>query len=65
MKPEYFENISKFLENKNIAFDGEVALTPKNTVKVDADAGRKIINLIDILEAHEDVQNVYSNFEIE
>ena len=65
MKPENFENISKFFENKNITIDGEVALSPKNTVKVTDEAARKIINLINILEEHEDVQNVYSNFEIE
>jgi len=65
MKPENFENISKFLENKDILVDGEVALVSKNTVKVDSDSADKIINLINILENHEDVQNVYSNFEIE
>tara|TARA_B100000029_G_scaffold439238_1_gene455663 strand:- start:648 stop:1364 length:717 start_codon:yes stop_codon:yes gene_type:complete len=65
MKPENFENISKFLENKNITVDGEVTLVPKNTVKVSDEVAEKIINLINILEEHEDVQNVYSNFEVE
>ena len=37
---------------------------PKNTVAVDDDKGEKLINLLDVLNEHDDVQNVYANFEV-
>src|SRR4029079_199900 len=37
---------------------------PKNTVALDDDKGEKLINLLDVLNEHDDVQNVYANFEV-
>jgi YebC/PmpR family DNA-binding regulatory protein len=37
---------------------------PKNTVAIDDDKGEKLINLLDVLNEHDDVQNVYANFEL-
>lgn len=37
---------------------------PQNTIKVDDEAGEKILKLIGALEDNDDVQNVYANFEI-
>ena len=42
-----------------------IELVPKNTLKVNGEDVKKIINLIDQLEEHDDIQNIYSNFEIE
>jgi transcriptional/translational regulatory protein YebC/TACO1 len=39
-------------------------MVPSNTVPVDAGAGRKVLNLVEALEEHDDIQNVYSNFEL-
>ena len=36
----------------------------KNLVSVSADTGRKVVHLIEALEEHDDVQNVYSNVDI-
>ena len=63
--PENFSDISKFLENKKISIDGKVTLVPQNMMKVNAEVGDKAIKLITVLEDHEDVQNIHSNFEIE
>jgi len=63
--PENFSDISKFLENKKIPIDGKVTLVPQNMMKVNAEIGDKAIKLITVLEEHEDVQNIHSNFEIE
>jgi len=63
--PKNFNEISKFLENKEITIDGKVTLVPQNMMRVDAEVGKKAIKLITILEEHEDVQNIHSNFEIE
>jgi YebC/PmpR family DNA-binding regulatory protein len=37
---------------------------PQNTVAVDDEQGEKVIKLIDNLNEHDDVQNVYANFEV-
>jgi YebC/PmpR family DNA-binding regulatory protein len=37
---------------------------PKNTVALDDDKGEKLLNLLDVLNEHDDVQNVYANFEV-
>jgi transcriptional/translational regulatory protein YebC/TACO1 len=37
---------------------------PQTQVAVDDEAGEKLIRLIELLEENDDVQHVYSNFEI-
>ena len=37
----------------------------KNTIKIDKEGFEKIINFIDALEEDDDVQKVYSNFEVD
>ena len=37
---------------------------PQNTVPIDDEKGEKLIKLMDLLNEHDDVQNVYANFEI-
>ena len=39
-------------------------LRPLLSSAADADAARKVVRLIDVLEEHDDVQNVYANFDI-
>ncbi|MGH9055752.1 MAG: YebC/PmpR family DNA-binding transcriptional regulator [Acidimicrobiales bacterium] len=44
---------------------GEVALLPSTTVPLVAETdARKVLHLVDLLEDHDDVQNVYANFDI-
>src|SRR5215211_7401080 len=44
----------------------KAALTwkPQNTIAVDDEVGEKLLKLIDLLNEHDDVQNVYANFEV-
>ena len=37
---------------------------PQNTVAVDDEQGEKLLRLIETLNEHDDVQNVYANFEV-
>ncbi len=37
---------------------------PQNTVPVDDDKGEKMLKLLEMLNEHDDVQNVYANFEV-
>jgi len=65
-EPTAFESIKKALEQKTIPMTlAEISMLPKNTVGVtDPDTARKIINLMESIEDHDDVQNAYSNFDI-
>ena len=40
-----------------------IEFVPKNTLKIEGDNVKKLINLIDQLEEHDDIQNIHSNFE--
>jgi transcriptional/translational regulatory protein YebC/TACO1 len=62
---ETFREVAKALETK-FGEARKAALTwkPQNTVPVDDDTGEKLLKLIDLLNEHDDVQNVYANFEV-
>ena len=59
-----FGDVSNSLEKKNINIEGEVSLVPKNTVEVFEKDSSKILNLMEQLDDHDDIQKVHSNFEI-
>jgi YebC/PmpR family DNA-binding regulatory protein len=41
-----------------------LAWKPKNTMAVDDEKGEKLLGLLETLNEHDDVQNVYANFEV-
>lgn len=60
-----FYKVKKAIEDNKIKIeDAEITLLPKSTVKVTGDDAKKILDLVEGLEEHEDVQNVYANFDI-
>jgi len=42
----------------------EVSMVPQNTVEVTGKDARQVLRLVESLEDHDDVQNVYANFDI-
>jgi YebC/PmpR family DNA-binding regulatory protein len=60
-----FHEVAKALEQK-FGEPRKATLTwkPQNTVAVDDDKGEKLLKLIETLNEHDDVQNVYANFEV-
>jgi YebC/PmpR family DNA-binding regulatory protein len=58
-------DVAKTLETK-LGEPRKATLTwkPQNTVAIDDDNGEKLLRLIEMLEDHDDVQQVYANFEI-
>lgn len=64
--PENFEKVKESLTEKNIKTAmAEITLLPTSTTKItDEETARKILTLIEALEEHDDVQHVYSNFDI-
>ncbi len=62
---ENFDAVHKALEEKSITMElAELTTIPKNTVAVNEKNGRALLKLMDVLEDHDDVQKVYSNFDI-
>ena len=63
--PDHFGSVAKALEAK-FGEPRKAALTwrPQNTVAVDDEQGEKLLRLIENLNEHDDVQNVYANFEV-
>jgi YebC/PmpR family DNA-binding regulatory protein len=63
--PREVEKIKVALKLKGFAYTtGEATMVPKNYVTLSKTDGDKIIKLMDALEDNEDVQNIYSNFDI-
>jgi YebC/PmpR family DNA-binding regulatory protein len=65
-EPAVFEDIKAALAEKEIATEtAEMSMIPQNTVPVkNAEMARKVLALMEEFEDHDDVQNVYANFDI-
>lgn len=63
---EDFEKVRDCLTGSGLSFArAEVTMLPQNTVSVeDREQAASILRLMDMLEDHDDVQEVYSNFDI-
>ncbi len=65
-EPSAYDDIVAALEEKGIeAVSAEVTMVPDTTVQLEGKDANKMMNLIDALEEHDDVQNVYANYEID
>ena len=62
---ETFESVRKAIENSGIkAQSAELTRIPQNMVNVEEKNCKSLLRLMDMLEDHDDVQKVYSNFDI-
>ncbi|HHW61404.1 MAG TPA: YebC/PmpR family DNA-binding transcriptional regulator [Syntrophomonadaceae bacterium] len=62
---EDFMDLRDAIEKVATIEDADMVYLPKNIVEVnDEDTAMKVMKLIDVLEDHDDVQNVYANFSI-
>lgn len=60
-----FQTVIAALEAAKIPTESsELARIAANTVDLDIDAARSVLKLMDLLEDHDDIQNVYANFNI-
>ncbi len=60
-----FHAVREALENTGIAMlSAELSMIPVVSVTVDADAGRRLLKLMDALDENDDVQNVHANFDL-
>ena len=60
-----FEAVKKALQEAKIPVESaDVTMVPSSHVKVDGEVARQVLALVEALEEHDDVQNVYANFDI-
>ena len=64
--PQNFDKVRSGLTEKSVKVEsGELSMVPKNEIKVeDKETARKALALVEDLEDNDDVQNVYTNFDI-
>jgi YebC/PmpR family DNA-binding regulatory protein len=64
--PSEFHQLKTALDDAGIHVDsGDVTMLPTTTVPLENESdARKVLRLVDLLEEHDDVQNVYANFDI-
>jgi len=63
--PEAFGEVSSGLEKEGFAIEGEVGLIPVNSINVSGNDAKQLLLLLEKLEDHEDIQKVYSNFDLD
>jgi len=60
-----FENVKQALQSKGINWlNAELTMIPSSTIKVTGGDAKQILQLTDALEEHDDVQQVYANYDI-
>jgi len=64
--PELHEQVLEAVRKEGIeTVSAQIAMVPKNTVKIEGKNAQGMLKLAEMLEDHDDVQNVYSNFDID
>jgi len=63
--PDDFEKVKKMLElNKIPVADAQITMIPQSSLQLCENDSEQLLRLVDALEDHDDVQEVYANFEI-
>ncbi len=64
--PEAHSAVSEALEKAGIAVENsEITMIPQNTIALQGKDAAATLRLVELLDDHDDVQNVYSNYEID
>jgi YebC/PmpR family DNA-binding regulatory protein len=64
--PTAFEDVKKALEEKEIPIAlAEVSMVPQTTVRLEGSDAKRMLRLMELLEDHDDIQNVAANFDID
>ncbi|NLW16069.1 MAG: YebC/PmpR family DNA-binding transcriptional regulator [Firmicutes bacterium] len=63
--PSQLESVRNFFAEQDIAIaSAEVSMIPQTTVSVEGEVAEKVLKLLEALEDHDDVQNVYTNADL-
>ncbi len=65
-EPSALETVRKALEGQNVTIaESSIQMVPQNTIKVEGKEAEGVLKLYEVLEEHDDVQNIYSDFDID
>jgi YebC/PmpR family DNA-binding regulatory protein len=63
--PENFEQVRQALEKNSVpTTEAKLGQIPQNYIKLDENKSKSMLRLLEMLDDHDDVQNVWSNFDI-
>jgi YebC/PmpR family DNA-binding regulatory protein len=63
--PQDFEKVKQAVHDKGIEWqDAEITMIPSSSIKLSGGTAKQLLALIEALEEHDDVQQVYANFDI-
>lgn len=63
--PSDFESVKKAVSDADITpIFSDITFIPQNSVALEGKSAEQMLRLMDLLEDHDDVQNVYANFDI-
>jgi YebC/PmpR family DNA-binding regulatory protein len=64
--PNVYEAVLEAIKKGNIqVVHSELGMVPQNYIKLEGPAASQMIRLLEAIEDHDDVQNVYSNFDVD
>ncbi|MCA9731879.1 MAG: YebC/PmpR family DNA-binding transcriptional regulator [Deferribacteres bacterium] len=65
-EPSSLQAVQSALEEKKIKIEeADLIMAPKTTIAIEGKAAEQTLKLMELLEDHDDVQKVYSNFDID
>jgi YebC/PmpR family DNA-binding regulatory protein len=63
--PSDFESVKKAFDDEGLSYTvAEVSMIPQNTVSLEGRDAERMLNLMETLEEHDDINYVYANFDI-
>ena len=63
--PADFEKVKQAIDGKGIKCqDAELTMVPSSTIKLAGNEAKQLLSMIEALEEHDDVEQVYANFDI-
>ncbi|RME21601.1 MAG: YebC/PmpR family DNA-binding transcriptional regulator, partial [Candidatus Zixiibacteriota bacterium] len=67
MPPSVLDDVRQALEDKGVPIaSAEVTMLPKNTTKIEKESeASSLLKMLELLEENDDIQKVYSNFDID
>lgn len=64
--PERVQAVKEVLTGRGIPVtSSEVSMVPKNTVRLEGKKAQQLLSMMEALEEHDDIQNVWANFDID
>ena len=64
--PDAHDSVMQALQGASVpTVSAEIGMIPKNLMKLEGKNAQAMLRLSEALEEHDDVQNVYSNFDVD